>query len=150
MDKRTLLVIVSASILRLTLFTFFPTLSTLLGGRVEISTPVTSYKRLQEGLFLYTHGLSPYDGGVYHQAPILLALFSILPKGEWAVNALYVAADVASALALVGVSNSGVATVARLHTSWRRGAEWPAWAVAAAYVHPGRKGEALRKPEQRG
>lgn len=67
MDKRSISVIAGGVLLRLLLFTAFPSLPTLLGHRVEISTPVTSFKRLQEGLFLYTHGVSPYDGGVFHQ-----------------------------------------------------------------------------------
>ncbi|KAH8165528.1 hypothetical protein CIB48_g2719 [Xylaria polymorpha] len=69
----------AAAVLRLALFTFFPALPDLLTSRVEVSTPVTSFKRLQEGLFLYNHNVSPYDGGVYHQAPLLLPLLSLLP-----------------------------------------------------------------------
>lgn len=67
MDRRSILIIVFAVALRLFLFTAFPSLPDLLTNRVEISTPVTSFKRLKEGLFLYTHGVSPYDGGIFHQ-----------------------------------------------------------------------------------
>lgn len=67
MRRRSYLVIVVAVVLRLVLFAAFPSLPDLLTSRVEISTPVTSFKRLQEGVFLYTHGVSPYDGGVFHQ-----------------------------------------------------------------------------------
>lgn len=78
----------SAAILRLLLALAFPALPDLLTGRAEISTPVNSFKRcmdiqliftkiwnvtsslfatVQEGLFLYEHGLDPYDGGIFHQ-----------------------------------------------------------------------------------
>lgn len=83
-DRRKALLFGSATALRLLLFFAFPSLPDLLTGRVEISTPVTSFKRcewlnfevvalanscpVQEGLFLYTHNVSPYDGGVFHQA----------------------------------------------------------------------------------
>jgi len=67
MDRRSISIIVFAVALRLFLFTAFPSLPDLLTNRVELSTPVTSFKRLQEGLFLYTHGVSPYDGGIFHQ-----------------------------------------------------------------------------------
>ncbi len=87
-DRRKAALFVAASALRLLLFLGFPSLPDLLTGRVEISTPVTSFKRcmssrlilhslqvihadepiVQEGLFLYTHSLSPYDGGVFYQA----------------------------------------------------------------------------------
>ena len=87
MDRRSALVIGAGVLVRLALFVSFPNLPKILGDRVEISTPVTSFKRckpgvqaiwliykpaltpsvVQEGLFLYKHGLSPYDGGVFHQ-----------------------------------------------------------------------------------
>jgi phosphatidylinositol glycan class U len=37
---------------------------------------VNSFKRLQEGLFLYTRNVSPYDGGVFHQVWSLRSLLS--------------------------------------------------------------------------
>ncbi|TPX70155.1 hypothetical protein SpCBS45565_g01943 [Spizellomyces sp. 'palustris'] len=64
--------------LRLALF-FYTNASSFFQQRVETSTPVTSWKRFQEGLHLFQHGLPPYDGGVYHQAPLLLAVFNFLP-----------------------------------------------------------------------
>ena len=89
-DRRKVVLFVSAATLRFLLFFAFPSLPTVLTSRVEISTPVTSFKRrrytlqesaqegtgadiatsltVQEGLFLYTHNVSPYDGGVFHQA----------------------------------------------------------------------------------
>lgn len=84
MRRRSYLVIFVAVVLRLVLFAAFPSLPDLLTNRVEISTPVTSFKRLQEGLFLYTHGVSPYDGGVFHQVrfslcPLFPPLASLTP-----------------------------------------------------------------------
>jgi phosphatidylinositol glycan class U len=66
-DQQKALLFGAAAAVRLLLFTAFPSLPNLLAGRVEVSTPVTSFKRLQEGLFLYTHNVSPYDGGIYYQ-----------------------------------------------------------------------------------
>ncbi|KLU82640.1 hypothetical protein MAPG_01711 [Magnaporthiopsis poae ATCC 64411] len=76
----------AAAALRLALFTLFPGLPDLLTGRVEISTPVSSFKRrhllpptsARRPVPLQPQRL-PYDGGVYHQAPLLLPLFSLLP-----------------------------------------------------------------------
>jgi GPI-anchor transamidase subunit U len=42
-----------AAVLRLALFTLFPGLPELLTGRVEISTPVTSFKRCTSLLLVY-------------------------------------------------------------------------------------------------
>ncbi|KAM0282343.1 hypothetical protein ACHAQH_003022 [Verticillium albo-atrum] len=127
----------AAAALRLVLFVGFPRLPDLLTGRVEISTPVTSFKRLQEGLFLYNHNVSPYDGGVYHQAPLFLPLFSLLPdiKG-WPifVSLLYILVDLLSADALAKIADSGEAGASKRFTSPRRNKRWNGLAVAAAYL----------------
>lgn len=43
--RQKLLLFGAAAAARLLLFTVFPTLPSLLAGRVEVSTPVTSFKR---------------------------------------------------------------------------------------------------------
>ncbi|KAI0474013.1 GPI transamidase subunit PIG-U [Xylariaceae sp. FL0804] len=127
----------AAAALRLALFTFFPGLPDLLTGRVEISTPVTSFKRLQEGLFLYNHNVSPYDGGVYHQAPLLLPLFSLVPDPSAYpifTYLLYIAVDLLSANALYKIAESGEAASSRLFTSPRRGRRWNGYSIAAIFL----------------
>ncbi|KAJ3031871.1 UNVERIFIED_CONTAM: hypothetical protein HDU68_011630 [Siphonaria sp. JEL0065] len=76
----------------------------LIANRIEVSTPVTSYKRMQEGVFLFRNNIDPYDGGVFHQAPLLLALFHAVP--EWAVSYLFVLVDVVCAALLVQIAKS--------------------------------------------
>lgn len=66
-------------ILRIALAVLFPSLPQFLGGQVELSTPVSSFNRLQEGVYLYKHLSSPYQGNVFFQSPLLLSLFSVLP-----------------------------------------------------------------------
>ncbi|RIA78873.1 GPI transamidase subunit PIG-U [Glomus cerebriforme] len=62
---------------RLILF-HFSNITETLGSRIEIVTPVTSFTRLTEGLYLFENGVPPYDGGAFHQAPLLLACFQLL------------------------------------------------------------------------
>lgn len=143
----------AAAALRLLLFVAFPGLPDLLTGRVEISTPVTSFKRrrspsvcvytsladpapctVQEGLFLYNHNVSPYDGGVYHQAPLFLPLFSLLPDPKSFpifTYILYVLFDILSADALSKIADSGEAGTSRLFTSPRRSKRWSGLVVAS-------------------
>ena len=82
-SNRLALVLSSAFILRLLLHTQ-TSLPDLLTSRLEISTPITSFKRcnseytpiliiVKEGLFLYEHGVPPYNGGVCHQVLTLEA-----------------------------------------------------------------------------
>ncbi|KAI1647127.1 PIG-U-domain-containing protein [Daldinia loculata] len=127
----------AAALLRLTLFAFFPGLPDLLTARVEISTPVTSFKRLQEGLFLYNHNVSPYDGGVYHQAPLLLPLFSLLPDpSTYPIFAyiLYIIVDLLSADALYKIAESSEASASKLFTSARKERRWSGYIVAAIFL----------------
>jgi GPI transamidase subunit PIG-U len=53
--------------LRVFILIFLPSLQVWLFDRVEISTPVTSFKRLLEGVHLFKNGLPIYEGGIYHQ-----------------------------------------------------------------------------------
>lgn len=78
-EAKTAAIFVAAAVFRLGIFVLLPEIVTVLSDRVEIATPVSSYKRLREGLFLFERGVSPYDGGVYHQAPLLLVIFELLP-----------------------------------------------------------------------
>jgi phosphatidylinositol glycan class U len=89
---------------------------------------------VQEGLFLYTHNVSPYDGGVFHQAPLLLPLFSLLPDPRTfplPTSLLYILFDLISAYALVQIAQSGAATSVRLFTSPRKALKYSGTAVAA-------------------
>jgi hypothetical protein len=134
-QQRKIGVYAGAALLRLVLFVAFPSLPDLLTGRVEISTPVTSFKRLQEGLFLYNHNVWPYDGGVYHQAPLLLPLFSLLPDVKtWPIftSLFYIAVDLLSADALAKIADSGEAGQSKLFISPRRGKVSSGLIVAAA------------------
>jgi len=80
LQQRSIFLFVVAATLRLAVFYLFSQITAVLSEQVEIATPVSSYKRLLEGLFLYERGVSPYDGGVYHQAPLLLLVFQFLPS----------------------------------------------------------------------
>ncbi|EKD12630.1 uncharacterized protein L3040_005215 [Drepanopeziza brunnea f. sp. 'multigermtubi'] len=136
-DRSKATLFATAAAVRLLLFVGFPGLPDLLTGRVEISTPVTSFKRLQEGLFLYNHNVSPYDGGVYHQAPLLLPLFSLLPSSmsyPIFTYLLYILVDLSSANALMKIAETGEAGSSKLYTSPRKDKRWSSYAIAAAFL----------------
>ena len=178
-DQQKALLFGAAAALRLLLFTAFPSLPDLLTGRVEISTPVTSFKRciqspnfplhwsialtietVQEGLFLYTHNVSPYDGGVFHQvplispshskvifpgqllmnwiqAPLLLPLFSLLPNPSshpFATNALYTLIDLLAAHALMTIASTGQSVSSYFFTSSRKDLRWSTVAIGASFL----------------
>lgn len=89
---------------------------------------------VQEGLFLYSHNVSPYDGGVFHQAPLLLPLFTLLPDSSqypFFTNLLYIAIDLLSANALMRIAESGESGSSKLFTSPRKDKKWSSIAIAA-------------------
>ncbi|KAJ2866731.1 hypothetical protein GGI22_001212 [Coemansia erecta] len=93
---------------RLGILALFPDIvEHYLAGRVELSTPVTSYKRLREGLFLSANRIPPFDGGIFHQSPLLLLVFGILHRlPEFFTSLAYVAADGFVALMLARIAAS--------------------------------------------
>ncbi|OJJ44606.1 hypothetical protein ASPZODRAFT_160692 [Penicilliopsis zonata CBS 506.65] len=136
-DRRKTAVFSAAVLLRLLLFFVFPSLPDLLTGRVEVSTPVNSFKRLQEGLFLYTRNVSPYDGGVFHQAPLLLPLYALLPSvRDYRLPQIvfYALIDILNADALITIADSGQSVVGRLHSTSRKNIRWDGVAIAAWYL----------------
>ncbi|KAL2858868.1 GPI transamidase subunit PIG-U [Aspergillus pseudodeflectus] len=136
-DRRKAAVFGGALALRLLLLLLFPSLPDLLTGRVEVSTPVTSFKRLQEGLFLYNRNVSPYDGGVFHQAPLLLPIFSLLPNAQeypLPTALFYSLVDLLNAKALVTISDSAQAVSGRLYSSIRKDIKWDGSVVAAWFL----------------
>lgn len=94
---------------------------------------------MQEGLFLYDRGLDPYDGGIFHQAPLLLPLFSLLPSpatwaGRIASVLLYTALDTLSADCLYDIAKSGAAAVSSVYRSPRADRSWQPESVIAVYL----------------
>ena len=92
---------------------------------------------MQEGLFLYTRNVSPYDGGVYHEAPLLLPIFSLLPNPKelsLPTAIFYSLIDLLNANALVTISDSGQSVSGRLHSARRKNIRWDGVAVAAWYI----------------
>ncbi|XP_015749036.1 PREDICTED: phosphatidylinositol glycan anchor biosynthesis class U protein-like [Acropora digitifera] len=57
------------------LFLIYSPVKSWLINRIELSTPLTSWNRVQEGLSLVKNGVSPYTGDVVHETPLVLAVF---------------------------------------------------------------------------
>ncbi|VFQ78771.1 unnamed protein product [Cuscuta campestris] len=53
-----------------------------LATRPEVSTPVTSLRRLAEGYWLKQSSMSPYAGSMYHGSPLLLAVLGPLTENK--------------------------------------------------------------------
>ncbi|GIY79784.1 phosphatidylinositol glycan anchor biosynthesis class U protein [Caerostris darwini] len=60
------------------LFQISPALSDTFGYRVEISTPITSWKKAVEGVNLWRQGTNPYDSDIFHESPLGLITYDYL------------------------------------------------------------------------
>ena len=81
--------------------------------------------------------MSPYDGGIFHQAPLLLPLFSILPAAVQiglASGILYTIIDLLNAYALGTIADSAESTSTRFYTSPRKDDRLSGDIISAAYL----------------
>ncbi|XP_010458704.1 PREDICTED: phosphatidylinositol glycan anchor biosynthesis class U protein-like isoform X2 [Camelina sativa] len=93
-------------ILRLFFIFYFPE-NFKLSSRPEVSTPLTSVRRLAEGYWLKQSSMSPYAGSMYHGSPLLLSVLGPLTS-QWIegqsshhlCSLVFVFADILSALLL--------------------------------------------------
>ncbi|KAJ7195435.1 GPI transamidase subunit PIG-U [Mycena pura] len=70
----------------------------------QLSSPLTSYLNLQEGIFLFKNGVDPYSGGVFRHSPLFLALFTtVLPASRTVSSIIWTLCDALGAWALVQV-----------------------------------------------
>ncbi|XP_031250304.1 phosphatidylinositol glycan anchor biosynthesis class U protein-like isoform X1 [Pistacia vera] len=97
--------VIGSVIFRLILIYFPKNLN--LSSRPEVSTPLTSIRRLAEGYWLKQSSMSPYAGSMYHGSPLLLSLLGPLTvkriEGQpdhLLCSLLFVLADVMSAMLL--------------------------------------------------
>jgi len=72
-------------------------------SRPEVATPLNSWSRLTEGVYLYDKGLSPYDGVVFHETPLTLVVFSVLGCDPAILSWLFIIGDLLTALILFKV-----------------------------------------------
>lgn len=66
-----------ASIIFRLVLAYFPK-NLNLSARPEVSTPLTSFRRLAEGYWLKQSSMSPYAGSMYHGSPLLLSILGPL------------------------------------------------------------------------
>ncbi|KAI0268597.1 PIG-U-domain-containing protein [Gloeopeniophorella convolvens] len=70
----------------------------------QLSSPLTSYDRLQEGIYLFQHGIDPYSGGTFRHSPLALSLFStVIPLSRVPSKLIWTLTDAVGAWALVNI-----------------------------------------------
>jgi len=99
--SRVTAVIALAVAVRLALCSYTPVLQ----GRMELSTPVSSYERLVEGSTLLNYGVNPYSGNLVHHSPILVHAHNTMAPymSDLLWSLAFIAMDVVIALNLVSI-----------------------------------------------
>ncbi|CEL60844.1 Phosphatidylinositol glycan anchor biosynthesis class U protein OS=Homo sapiens GN=PIGU PE=1 SV=3 [Rhizoctonia solani AG-1 IB] len=99
---KVVVVIFALVALRLALFT--TPIPRLIQDDYQLASPVTSFSRLKEGIFLLEKGIDPYTGGVFLHSPLFLALFStVFPLSNLGSAILWSALDGITAWCLVSL-----------------------------------------------
>lgn len=101
------LVLASGAAIRFLLPTVFPQITDVLASTVEISTPVDSFRSLQEAFNFLKNGMDVYDGGVVYHPPLLVAVMSYvneLPFAPIWFNLLFTVVDLGIAWKLININ----------------------------------------------
>lgn len=87
-------------ILRLGLI--YTPLAKRVSDRVEVSTPMNSWRRVTEGLYLHRMQLSPYDGDIFHEPPLSLVVYDYVTTvlDEQFLPILFIVCDLLTAILL--------------------------------------------------
>ncbi|EDR11553.1 uncharacterized protein LACBIDRAFT_313879 [Laccaria bicolor S238N-H82] len=86
------------------LFVALSSLPDVLKHNHQLSSPLTSFSQLQEGIYLFNHDIDIYSGGTFRHSPLLLATFAtILPTSQTLSSTLWTLCDAAGAWALIKI-----------------------------------------------
>ncbi|KAL3645639.1 hypothetical protein CASFOL_010819 [Castilleja foliolosa] len=95
---------IASIIFRLILSYFSENLN--LSTRPEVSTPITSLRRLAEGYWLKQLSMSPYSGSMYHGSPLLLSVLGPITMKKYMDNLVIYYADFISAILIRSTGQS--------------------------------------------
>ncbi|XKL59547.1 hypothetical protein PGB90_000563 [Kerria lacca] len=74
----------------------------ILANRIEVSTPLNSWKRVLEGVVLYNEGTNPYVGDMFHETPLILWFFTWIIEhfSIKFINLLFIICDIITSFVL--------------------------------------------------
>ena len=106
-NKIALVALIVGVLIRLSLFNL-TSVREWLENRVEINTPLTSWNRVLEGIYLKTIiKISPYEGDLFHEIPIMLkfyTLFTQIFKSVVLQNLIFILLDTLNGLLVYKIS----------------------------------------------
>lgn len=103
-------VFVIGTLVRVVVPTLFPQITDALASTVETSTPIDSFRSIQEAFYLLKNDLDVYDGGIVYHPPLLVAVLNlvndVVPEQFVYIvfNVLYALVDVGIACKLIRIN----------------------------------------------
>lgn len=100
------LVLAAGAALRFLVPSLLPDLTDSLAATIEVSTPIDSFRSLQEAFFLLDNDMSVYDGAMVHHPPLFVSVMKLIKDATPAslspvlFNALYTMLDLGIAYKL--------------------------------------------------
>nr|CAD7195794.1 unnamed protein product [Timema douglasi]CAD7398817.1 unnamed protein product [Timema poppensis] len=70
----------------------------IIADRVEVSTPLNSWKKVTEGVSLYNEGINPYVGDMFHETPLGLFVYDWMIRNlaQW-MGIIFICCDLMTA-----------------------------------------------------
>lgn len=86
----------------------------MIADRVEVSTPVNSWRRAVEGVTLLQLNISPYEGDTFHEVPLFLQFYHFLLTNfdQW-IPLIFAIIDILTGLCLSVASYNQLKTIKR-------------------------------------
>lgn len=100
-------VFVIGGLIRFILPSIVPKIVEILASTVEISTPINSFKSLQEAFYYLDNGINLYDGGINTNPPLYVVLMSLinnLPFKQIWFNLVFTVIDLIIAWRLIAIN----------------------------------------------
>lgn len=107
-NKNIIVLLIVGVIVRLWLFRS-EFLRTWLENRLEIATPLTSWNRILEGIYLNKKvGLSSYEGDLVHELPMMLSFYEIFTKNFINTSYIFIIFDILNAFLIYNIVKKSI------------------------------------------
>ncbi|KAG5867392.1 hypothetical protein JTB14_022930 [Gonioctena quinquepunctata] len=81
----------------------------IIANHIEVSTPLNSWKRVSEGLFLLSNGINPYSGDLLHETPLSLYIYkNVLELFQGRTHLMFLTFDIITGLVLYFITQKFV------------------------------------------
>uniref|UniRef100_A0A0L0P8H9 Uncharacterized protein n=1 Tax=Candidozyma auris TaxID=498019 RepID=A0A0L0P8H9_CANAR len=96
-------VLAIGTLIRVVVPSLFPRITDALASTVETSTPIDSFRSIQEAFYLLKNDLDVYDGGVVYHPPLLVSLLNLV-NDAFPENYVFIVFNILYAIVDLGIA----------------------------------------------